>query len=152
MRLKSVGHPALADARVKAVQVQRDGTSPATSPERVIQVLAVPPLAAPVLLDLVLTDRRVLAGVAVGALVGVAVGALVGVQVAPEVAQEVNLVVAQEASPQGNPVHEQAANQGEVDLRARGKRCGSRKRPENRCVTHWENHSLVPPNDSSQSA
>ena len=144
MRLKSVGHPALADARVKAVQVQRDGTSPATSPERVIQVLAVPPLAAQARLDLVLTDRRVLAGVVVGV--------LVAVQVAPEVAQEVNLVVAQEASPQGNPVHEQAANQGEVDLRARGKRCGSRKRPENRCVTHWENHSLVPPNDSSQNA
>lgn len=127
MRLKSVDHPVLADARVKAVRVQRVGTSPATSPERVIQVLAVqvlagPPHEAQARVDQVQIDPRVLAGVAVDV--------QVADQDGPGVAPEANLGVAREANPQGSPEREQVANQGEAGLRARGKRCGLRGRPK----------------------
>jgi len=134
MRRKSVVHPARADMRVKAVPVQRDGTSPDTSREQAAQVLVARTQ----------TDPR--------ALPEAVVDALVAAPVDQVVVQGDSQVVVQEASRPGNPDLEQAANQGEVDLRARGKRCSSTKRPEKRRQNHWGIHSLVPPNDSSQNA
>ena len=144
MRRKSVVHPARADTLVKVVRVQRVGISPATSREQAAQVLAAQALAAQARAAQAQTDPRTLPEAVVDVLVAAPVDQVV--------VQGDNQVVAQEASRPGNPDLEQVANQGEADLRARGKRCSSTRRPEKRRENHWGIHSLVPPNDSSQNA
>ncbi len=91
------------------VDRERQGvTSLVTSRERAVQVLRVrvPAVQAQ-------TDPRVLVGVVVDVRVAVPVG--------PGVVQEGNRGVVQEANLQGSPDREQAVNQGEADLHARGK-------------------------------
>ena len=139
MRRKSVVHPARADTQVKAAPVQREGTSPVTNREQAAQARVVQVLVARTQID----PR---------ALAEVVADVLVAVPVAQGVAQGDSQVVVQVASRPGNPDPEQAASQGEAVLRARGKRCSSTKRPENRRVFLWGIHSLAPPNDSSQNA
>ena len=132
MRRKSVVRPVRADTQVKAVRVQRDGTSPVTNREQAAQARVVQVLVARTQID-----PRALAEAVVDVLVAVPVDRVV--------AQGDSRVVVQVASRPGNPDLEQAESQGEAVLRARGKRCSSTKGPENRRVIHWGIHSLAPP-------
>jgi len=120
MRRKSVVRPVRADTLVKVVRVQRVGISLATSREQAAQVRAAQAQ----------TDPRALPEVAVAVLVAAPVD-----QVA---AQGDSQVAAQEANRPGNPDLEQVANQGEADLRARGKRCSLTKRPESAVYSNGE--------------
>ena len=101
--------------RVKVAQVQRGAISLVISREQAVQAPVVQ-----VLVARALTDPR--------AVVAVAVAALAVAQASRVAVQAGNLVAVPVVSLQGNQVLGQAANQGEADLHARGKRCDSWKR------------------------
>jgi hypothetical protein len=131
MRLRSVGHHVQVDMQVKVDRERLGVTSLVTSRERAARVLEV---RVPAVQDQ--NDPRVPVGVVVDVLVAVPVG----------------LEAAQGANLQGSPDREQAVNQGEAALHARGKCCDSWRRSKNCNAIRWKNQHLVPPNDSPQNA